>query len=159
MKIEDSDIILAWSITTFIGWMTTAIGYTIPLLPSTVILAWIFLMTVPILLTFMKLKGNNSNRLFSLWSILTVVLLVQNYVTSGFQVFSYYTVWMLGVALAYIYTYGKVPPLSEKTYFYGAIANIAAIPLLYLIPLKYFAVLASLAQAGPVFYDWVKIHR
>lgn len=158
-EISDSNIILSWAVTTFLGWIVTALGYEIPLLPSTVILIWSGLMAVPIVPTCFKYYRNDSNKLFNIWAVLTIILLIQNYFTPGLRIFSYYTVWMVGVAAAYYYTYRKIPPLSEKTYLYGAVVNLAAVPLIYLIPLQYFAVLVAFVQAGPVFYDWLKVHR
>jgi len=159
LEISDSNIILAWAVTTFLGWIITALGYRIPLMPSTIIFIWAGLMAVLIIPTALKYYRDDSNKLFNIWAILTVVLLVQNYFTPGLQIFSYYTIWMIGVAAAYYYTYSKIPPLSKKTYLYGAALNLAAIPLIYLMPLQYFAVLAGVVQAGPVFYDWYKVHR
>lgn len=159
LEISDSNIILAWAVTTFLGWIVTALGYRIPLLPSTVILIWAALMAVPVTSTVLKYYRNDSNKLFNLWAVLTVILLAQNYFTPGLQVFSYYTVWMIGVAAAYYHTYSRIPPLSKKTYLYGAALNLAVVPLIYLIPLQYFAVLAAFVQSGPVFYDWYMVHR
>ena len=158
-EISDSSIILSWAVTTFLGWFVTGLGYRVPLLPSTIIFTWAALIAIPIVPTVLKYYRNTSNKLFNFWTVLTVFLLAQNYFTPGLQIFSYYTIWMLGVAAAYYYTYRKIPPPSEKTYLYGAAFNLAVIPLIYLIPLQYFAFLAAFVQGGPVFYDWYVVHR
>lgn len=157
--LKDSNVILAWALTTFIGWTITAAGYTLLLKPSTVMLIWTGLMSIPVFFTVLKFYENDSNVLFNAWTLLTAVLILQNFLFSSFPVFSYFTLWMIGVAAAYYYTYSKIPPLSEKTYLYGAIANLIATPLIYFVPLQFFSVIAGIVQAGPVFYDWYNVHR
>lgn len=159
MKIEESQLLLLWGLTTFLGWIITGIGYFVPLMPSTLLIGWAVLMLIPVAVTVRKYYIGNSNKLFNAWTILVSILMLQNFTVDQFLVFSYFTIWMIVGTLAYFYTSKKLPPPSDKTYLYASGLNLAATPLVYLIPLRHFAFLAALVQAGPIFYDYWEVHR
>lgn len=158
MKIEESKLLLIWGITAFLGWILTGIGYIVPLTPSTVMLGWTALMAIPVAITLKKYYSGISNKVFNVWALIVAAIMLQNVFINQFLIFSYFTLWMIAGAAVYYYTSTKLPPPSEKTYLYAAAINLAAIPLIYLAPLKYFAFLAALVQAGPIFYDYLRVH-
>lgn len=157
-EISDSNILLSWAVTTFLGWIITAAGYFIFLTPSVVLIGWAVLMLIPVAVTVRKYYSGNSNKLFNAWAIIVSILMLQNFAVNQFLVFSYFTLWMIAGAVAYFYTSKKLPPPSDRTYLYASGLNLAATPLIYLIPLRYFALLAALVQAGPIFYDYWEVH-
>lgn len=158
MKIEEPQLLLLWGLTTFMGWILTSIGYFIPLTPLTVLIGWAALMLIPVAITAKKYYSDSSNKLFNAWAIIISILMLQNFVTDRLLIFSYFTLWMIAGAGAYFYTSKKLPPPSDKTYLYASALNLAVTPLIYLIPLRYFALVAALVQAGPIFYDYWEVH-
>lgn len=157
--IEDSKLLLFWGISVFLGWLTTAAGYLVLLDPSLVLITWSILLGPPLFVTLSKLRGGgDSNKLWNFWAGITVIIMLQNFLVSTYLIFSYFTLWLIIGSIGCHYTSNKLPPPSEKTYLYGTILNALTIPFVYLIPLRYVAVLAAFVQAGPIFWDWWKFH-
>lgn len=158
MKLKESKILLLWGLTTFTGWFLTGLGYIVPFRPFTVLAAWTVLMAVPVALTVVKFYQDTSNKLFNFWALAVAVLMVENFFINRFLIFSYFTLWLIVGAAGYYYTSRKIPPPSEKTYFYGTGLNILAVPLVHLLPLRLVAFVIAFVQTGPIFYDYWKVH-
>ncbi len=162
MKIEESKLLLIWGLTTFLGWIFTWTGYMLPLTPFTVLSGWTALMVIPVTITLKKFYSGLSNKVFNFWALAVAAIMLQNVLNNllinRFLIFSYFTLWLIAGAAVYYYTASKLPPPSEKTYLYAAAVNMAVIPLIYFVPLKYFTFLAAVVQSVPIFYDYWKVH-
>lgn len=140
--------------------MVTAVGYYIPLLPLETLLIWTLLMAVPVSLTLLKKHGSNSNKIFDLWAIIVVVLLVENFLTPlNLAFLSYFPLWLLIGSAAFYFTSKRLPPPSRDFYFKAALLNLGSVPAVFLVSGDVAALFAAAVQAGPVLYDWFTVHR
>jgi|GEM_PF-1685890 len=158
-KIENSHVILSWGLTVTMAWLATAVMAEMGFGYQPVMLMWTVLMLPPLLLTSLLKYRNDSNKLFNVWALLVVVLMIENFLTpSSIALYSYFHLWVVAGAAAFYYTSKRLPPPSKKTYLYAAYASVIIMPLVIYRPLltSYFA---AVVQGWPLLYDWYKVHR
>jgi len=156
---DDSDLVLVWGLSTALGWIATvAMGiYTLPV--EEVMGVWSVLMAVPLLMTAKLYYDGDSNKLFNFWALAIVVLMLQNFLTpGGIAVYSYFHLWLAAGAVGFYYTSTKLPPPSEKTYRYAAIASVIGLGVAFYQPIT-APLLAVVLQGTPMLYDWYTVHR
>lgn len=158
-NVKDSTLVLTWGTTVTLAWAIT-LGMGIASLGVREVMSvWSLLMAIPVLMTAGKYLKNDSNRLFNFWAILTVVLMVENFLVPGSIAFySYFHLWIGAGAIGFYYTSNRLPPPSDSTYRYGAIASITGLVIALLQPLT-APIVALLVQGTPLLYDWYTVHR
>lgn len=158
-KIEESHLLLSWGITVALAWTLTAVMGTSNMFGYLVMPMWTVLMLIPIGMTVLLKYRGDSNRLFDMWAVLVTVLMIENFLTPDiFRFYSYFHLWFIAAVPGFYYTSKKIPPPSEKTYRYGAIASALALPLVFYRPLL-APLLAVPTQGIPMLYDWYTVHR
>lgn len=158
-EFEQSDLLLAWGVTTALGWLATMIMAVVqPSVPA-VMAIWTVLMAIPVVITMQLYAAGNSNKLFNFWAVAVSLLMVENFVTpASISVYSYFLLWMAASAAGFYYTSRKMPPPSDTTYKYAAILAAIALPVVY-YDYRAGAILGILLQGGPMLYDYWTVHR
>jgi hypothetical protein len=115
-------------------------------------------MFFPLTFTLEEYRQGESNRLFNFWALAVAILMAENfYAPLSLQAASFFTAWFLLGAGGFYYTSRKLPPPSDKIYWYAALLNLVASPVhlsyIYAAPF-----IAALVQAGPMLYDWYRVH-
>lgn len=156
---DESDLVLMWGLTTALGWIAT-IGMGVSSMSiGKVITVWSILMAVPILMTAKLYYDGESNKIFNFWALAVAVLMLENFFTpASIEIYSYFHLWLLAGAAGFYYTSTKLPPPSEKTYRYAAIASAVGLAVAFYQPII-APLLAVVLQGGPMLYDWYTVHR
>ncbi len=158
-KIKDSHILLSWGVTVALAWILTPVMGAQGYLASEVMYMWTVLMLPPVILTGILKYRNDSNKLFDVWAVLVILLMIQNFLTpASIAVYSYFHLWIVAGALAFYYTSKHIPPPSKKTYLYAAYASVAMMPLVIYRPLL-SPLVAAVVQGGPMVYDYYTVHN
>ena len=158
-KVKNSHVILTWGLTVALAWLLTGIMAEIGFTAQPVMLMWTILMLPPLLLTGILKYRNDSNKLFNVWAVLVVVLMIQNFLTpASIALYSYFHLWIIAGAFAFYYTSQRLPPPSKKTYLYASYASVLVMPFVIYRPLL-TSYVATVVQGGPLLYDWYKVHR
>lgn len=159
LKIDKSNTLLSWGLTVALGWLLTismgAKGYGV----KEVMIVWTLLMAVPVAATIILYQKGDSNKILNFWAAAVSLLMAQNILAPpSIALYSYFHLWILAGAAGFYYTSQKLPPPSDKTYLYGALASIPALVLTvyrpFLAPIG-----AVFVQGGPIMYDYIKVHR
>lgn len=159
LSFEDSTLVLAWGSTVTLAWALTVGMGMASLGVKEVMAIWSILMAVPLVMTAGKYLEGDSNRLFNFWAVITVLLMVENFLASGAIAFySYFHLWIVAGAIGFYYTSKRLPPPSDSTYRYGALASVLALGVALFQPLA-APVAALLVQGTPLLYDWYTVHR
>ena len=158
-KIKNSHVILSWGLTVTVAWLATAVMAEMGFGYRPVMAMWTILMLPPLVLTGLLKYRNDSNKLFNVWALLVVVLMIENFLTpTSIALYSYFHLWIVAGAAAFYYTSKRLPPPSKKTYLYAAYASVIIMPLVIYRPLL-TSYVAAVVQGGPLLYDWYKVHR
>lgn len=156
---EQSELLLAWGLTTALGWLATGAMAAVQMSVPAVMAVWTILMAIPIAITVQLYAAGNSNKLFNFWAVIVSLLMVENFVTpASISVYSYFLLWMVASAAGFYYTSRKMPPPSDKTYRYAAVLAALAVPVVY-HDYRAGAILGLLLQGGPMIYDYWTVHR
>ena len=158
-KIEDSHVIFSWGLTVTLAWILTAVMAEMMFGAQAVMLMWTILMIPPVALTGLLKYRDSSNKLFNVWALIVIVLMIENFLTpASIALYSYFHLWIIAGALAFYYTSQRLPPPSKKTYLYAAYASVLVMPLVIYRPLL-SPFMAAVVQGGPLLYDWYTVHR
>lgn len=158
-KIKDSHVIFSWGLTVSLAWLLTAVMAELSFGYRPVMAMWTILMLPPLALTGILKYRDKSNKLFNVWAVLVVVLMIENFLTpTSIAIYSYFHLWIVAGAFAFYYTSKRLPPPSKNTYLYAAYASVLIMPLVIFRPLL-TSFVAAVVQGGPLLYDWYTVHR
>ena len=156
---EGKHLILAWGLTTALGWLATMAMAGLQMTGGQVMAVWTVLMVIPLTMTALLYRRGDSNKIFNFWAVVVAVLMVENLLTpDSIAVYSFFLLWMVAGAAGFYYTSERLPPPSDKTYWYAAILSALAIPVVY-HDYRAGAILGLIIQGGPVLYDYWTVHR
>jgi hypothetical protein len=159
LDFDDSSLVLAWGLTTVLGWAATAAMGLQTMTGGKVMAVWTVLMAVPVGMTAKLYYDGDSNKLFNFWAVAVTLLMIENFLTPGsIAVYSFFHLWYVAAIAGFYYTSTKLPPPSNKTYKYAAFLSVAGLAAVIYKPLA-AAPLAVLLQGGPMIYDWYTVHR
>jgi hypothetical protein len=115
-------------------------------------------MFFPVTFTLEEYRQGESNRLFNFWALAVAALMIENfYAPLYLQAASFFTAWFLLGAGGFYYTSGKLPPPSDKIYWYAALLNLVVSPV-HLSSIYAASFIAAVVQGGPMLYDWYRVH-
>jgi hypothetical protein len=115
-------------------------------------------MFFPVTFTLEEYRQGESNRLFNFWALAVAALMIENfYAPLSLQAASFFTAWFLLGAGGFYYTSEKLPPPSDKIYWYAALLNLVASPV-HLSSIYAASFIAAVVQGGPMLYDWYRVH-
>lgn len=158
-RIKDSHIIFTWGLTVAVAWLLTAVMAEMKFGVGPIMAMWTTLMLPPVMLTGILKYRNDSNKLFNMWALLIIVLMIENFLTpASLALYSYFHLWIIAGGIAFYYTSKRLPPPSKKTYRYASYASLFVMPLVIYRPLL-TSYAAILVQGGPLLYDWYTVHR
>ncbi|MFB6116408.1 MAG: hypothetical protein ABEK10_02740 [Candidatus Nanosalina sp.] len=157
--IDDSKLLLLWGVTVTLAWAATAGMGMASLGVKPVMIVWTVLMALPLAATTLKYLKDDSNKLFNFWAIFTAFFMIENIAVQGSLAFySYFHLWIAGGIIGFYYTGRKLPPPSDQTYRYGAIASLIGLAVAFYQPLA-APLVALIAQGTPLLYDWFTVYR